>query len=149
VRVLEGADRGKEGWLCSEKLGVNDAKSKTVAAQAKAEPPIKTTLCDLVTHPDTYIGRVVEIRAVVEQGFEVSLLTDRSCSARIWFDTTSANLDEEQYQRIESYLRNSNGLASVVGRFDHVGWFDRLKGRGFGHLGQWASQLVMLSFKGA
>lgn len=147
VRVLEGPDRGKVGWLCSEKLGVNDAKSKTVA-QAKAEPPIKTTLCELVTHPDTYITRVVEVRAVVEQGFEVSLLTDSSCSARIWLDTTTANLDQEQYQRIYSYLRSSNGVASVVGRFDHVGWFERLKGNGFGHLGQWESQLVMLTFKG-
>jgi hypothetical protein len=146
---MEGADRGKEGWLCSEKLGVNDAKSKTVAAQAKADPPIKTTLCELVAHPDTYIGRVVEVRAVVKDGFEVSLLTDSSCSARIWLDTTTANLDQEQYQRIESYLRSNNGLATMVGRFDHVGWFDRLKGNGFGHLSQWESQLVMLSFNGA
>jgi hypothetical protein len=149
VRVREGPERGKEGWLCSEKLGVNDAKTKIGAAQAKAEPPIKTALCELVAHPDTYIGRVVEVRAVVKEGFEVSLLTDSSCSARIWLDTTTANLDEEQYQRIESYLRSSHGLASVVGRFDHVGWFARLKGGGFGHLSQWASQLVMLSFKGA
>jgi hypothetical protein len=148
VRVVEGRDRGKVGWLCSEKLGVNDAKSETLAAQAKAEPPIQTTLCELVTHPDKYIRQVVEVRGVVEQGFEVSLLTDASCSARIWLDTTTANLDQEQYQRIYSYLRSSNGMASLVGRFDHVGWFERLKGNGFGHLGQWESQLVMLTFKG-
>src|SRR5262249_28192765 len=120
-----------------------------VSDQVNGEPPIKTTLCELVTHPKTYTGRSVEIRAAVEQGFEVSLLVDNTCSARIWFDTTTAKFDEDQYRRIEEYLRNNNEVATVVGSFDHVGWFSRLKGNGFGHLGQWQSQFVLQSFKGA
>ncbi len=148
VRVLEGSDRGKEGWLCSKMISVNDAKSSSVADQAKGGPAIKTTLCDLVTGPDTYNGRVVEIRAVVEHGDEVSLLIDSACSARIWFDTSSADIDEEQYRRIEAYLLRNNGVSTVVGRFDHVGWFSFRSGHGFGHLGQWQSQLVLQSLKG-
>lgn len=149
VRVLEGPDRDKKGWLCSEKISIDDAKSKAALEEAKKQPPIKTTLCELIGQPNKYVGRVVEVRAVVEQGFEVSLLTDKTCSARIWFDTTTANLDEEQYQRIEESLRSNNGLATVVGRFDHVGWFSWMQGNGLGHLGQWQSQLIMFSFKGS
>jgi hypothetical protein len=102
-----------------------------------------------VTHPDKYVGRVVEISAVVERGFEVSLLVDNACSARVWLDTVSAKLDEEHYRRFDAYLRSNNRVATVVGRFDHVGWFRLLNGNGFGHLGQWQSQLVMMSFEGA
>ncbi len=149
VRVSEGPDRGKAGWICSKKIDDYDAMIGTVAAPAKAEPPIRTTLCEVVTNPDKYSGRVVEIRAVVETGFEVSLLVDNGCSARVWLDIATANLDEEQYRRFDAYLRSNNRVATVVGRFDHLGWFRRLQGDGFGHLGGWQSQMVMMSFKGA
>ncbi|MGD0135956.1 MAG: hypothetical protein ABSE57_28245 [Bryobacteraceae bacterium] len=149
VQVSEGPDQGKEGWVCSESIGVHDAVTNTVAVPAKAEPPIKTTLCELVTHPDKYVGRVVEISAVVERRFEVSLLVDNACSARVWLDIATANLDEEQYRRFDAYLRNNNQVGTVVGRFDNLGWFKQIHGDGFGHLGQWQSQLVMMSFKGA
>ena len=149
VRVLDGSDRGEKGWVCSDKINIDDAKSKAALEEAKKQPPVKTTLCEMTGQPDKYVGRVVEVRAAVEQGFEVSLLTDKTCSARIWFDTTTANLDEEHYQRIEESLRRNNGFATVVGRFDHVGWLSRIKSNGFGHLGQWQSQLIMFSFKGS
>jgi hypothetical protein len=151
VRVREGPDRGKEGWLCSDQIDVNDERNVVVGPSTA--PPIKTTLCELLADPDKYVGRVVEIRAAVEEGFEVSLLVDDTCSARIWFDQITANLDREHYRRIEAYLRSNNQVATVVGRFDHVGWFSwRFNwlygyGNGFGHLGQWQSQLVMQSFK--
>jgi hypothetical protein len=148
VRVVEGPERGEEGWLCSEKIGVNEANSN-VSDQVNVEPPLKTTLCELMAHPETYTGRIVEIRAAVELGFEVSLLVDKTCSASIWFDRTTTKFDEDQYRRMEEYLRNNNDVATVAGRFDHVGWFTRRKGNGFGHLGQWQSQLVLQSFKGA
>jgi hypothetical protein len=147
VRMLEGPDRGKEGWLCSDKISVNDGRN-SVFGQDTAAPPIKTTLCELGAHPEKYVGRFIEIRAAVEQGFEISLLVDNSCSARIWFDTVSGNFDEEYYRRMEAYLSKNNRVGTVVGRFDHVGWFSLVKGHGFGHLGQWQSQLVMQSFKG-
>ncbi len=129
---------------------MNDTVGDSLKAAAKAGPAIETSLCELVTHPDKYTGRIVQIRAVVEQGFEVSLLVDSACSARIWLDAVSANFDEETWRRFETSLRSNNGVAVCSRgalRSCRTGLRSSM-GNGFGHLGAWQSQLVMTSFKG-
>jgi len=58
--------------------GVLSAQNKNV--------PIRTTICELVKHPRRYNGRIVEVRATVQGGFETSALVDPACSERVWFD---------------------------------------------------------------
>lgn len=55
-----------------------------VSAQAHADDPIQTTLCELVRSPERFDGKMVQFVATIGIGFEASLLVDDSCSARIW-----------------------------------------------------------------
>jgi len=59
--------------------------SVVVVAEVKAEGPIKTTVCELLGHPERFNGKVVQIRATIRVGFEFSVLFDDSCDkGGIW-----------------------------------------------------------------
>lgn len=147
VRISGGSDKGKEGWLCVDQIDP-DYPPNPDREPVKAGPAMEITLCELVTHPGKYSGQTVEVRAIVEQGFEVSLLVDKACSARVWFNTLPVHWDEKEYQRIEEHLHENNQVATIVGRFEHVDRIRQLVGLGFGHLNQWQSQLTLRSFEG-
>ncbi len=124
----------------------------SAAAASKADGgsdppvPVKTTLCDLGVAPESFKNRIVEVRAVVQTGFQTSLLRDDTCSLFIWLSGVSttrstpqsagvALSNEHQYQKMIEYLdkkyKPKDGsvcancplfkvTATVVGRFDHV-----------------------------
>lgn len=52
-------------------------------AQARAEPPVKTTICDLVEKPDRFHGRLVQVRGGVVVLLGLVYLTETSCSANV------------------------------------------------------------------
>lgn len=129
---------------------------------------VKTTLCELGAAPERFQGNVVEIRAVVQTGFQTSLLRDDSCSAFIWLsgvdDPASALRKDRQYQKMLDYLdkkyKPKGGAvcarcplykvtATVVGRFEHVRTGDPDPQSdlpaGFGYLHSYESQLTLLS----
>jgi hypothetical protein len=66
--------------------------------QVKTDKPIKATLCRLLKTPDQFAGKMVQVRAAIRTGieanndssppYEVSLLSDASCSAIVWFART-------------------------------------------------------------
>jgi hypothetical protein len=114
-----------------------------------ADAPIKTTLCDIVKDPERFNGKIVQIRATAMTGFEERLLIDDTCSARIWFEDSMPVRRDKQHERMETYLRNPPHavIVMVTGRFDHVGWFTRITGHGFGHLNGWNSQFVLQSVR--
>lgn len=49
--------------------------------QVKPIAPIKTTVCELVRHPDRLSGKIVQVRGNVVSGMETGGLIDPSCSA--------------------------------------------------------------------
>lgn len=52
-------------------------------AQAKPEPPVKTTLCDLVEKPDRFHGKIVQVRGGVVALLGLVYLTESRCSADV------------------------------------------------------------------
>ena len=62
------------------------------AGQASEARPIKTTLCDVLTHPDDFNGKMIEIRARVRTGFEHSGISDESCGKGTWLAFTDRPL---------------------------------------------------------
>jgi hypothetical protein len=56
-------------------------------AQVKPDEPIKTTLCDLVKQPERFNGKMVQVRATVNTGFEWNVLQDEFChNEAIWLE---------------------------------------------------------------
>lgn len=58
-------------------------------AETQAGEPIKTTVCEIAKHPETYDGKVVEVRALVDSGVEdlPAGVSDDSCGAALKFFT--------------------------------------------------------------
>jgi hypothetical protein len=127
--------------------------------QTKTDGPIKTTLCEVVAHPERFDGKVVQIRATVVIGFEKRLVVENACSAKVWLADAAVRQDEE-YRLMEGLIRNQfDGkhdascfgcpsyavVATMTGRFDHVIWLARIIGHGFGHLNGWDSELLLQS----
>jgi len=130
------------------------------------QTPVRATLCELVRTPDAFRGRAVEVRAVVQTGFQTSLLRDDTCSTFIWLaglDTPGPALSKDrQYQKLTDSLgrryKPRNGAvcvncplykvtATVVGIFEHVSK-DASPGSkappaGFGFQNSYDSQLVL------
>jgi hypothetical protein len=76
--------------------------------QAKAGDPVKTTVCEIARHPDTFDGKQVQVRATVETGVEdlPAGVTDESCGAELKFFTP----DDPQFAR----LLKSKGYRKLV-----------------------------------
>lgn len=116
--------------------------------EAGADPsrPVRTTLCELGTAPERFKNKFVEVRAVVQTGFQTSLLRDDTCSVFIWLSgidnaqsapqSVGVSLKRDrEYQKMIEYLdkkyKPKDGAicarcplfkvtATVVGRFEHV-----------------------------
>ena len=126
---------------------VTSAGAASKAEKGSDSPaPVKTTLCELGAAPEKFKNKVVEARAVVQTGFQTSLLRDDTCSVFIWLsgiDTTKSTpqrLDvalkkQREYQKMLEYLdkkyKPKDGsicarcplfkvTATVVGRFEHA-----------------------------
>jgi len=66
-------------------------KGSAVAGPIKAEDPIKTTVCELLKHPDRFNGKLVQVRATMRTGFELSTLFDKDCEKEgLWNGTDDA-----------------------------------------------------------
>jgi hypothetical protein len=61
-------------------------------------PPVKTTLCEIIRHPETFTDKVVQLRAVVESGVEdlPAGVADDTCGAELKFLTP----DDEHFGRL-------------------------------------------------
>src|SRR5271157_1913042 len=121
-----------------------------MSGQAVAREPIETTLCELVKEPEGFNGKIVQLRAVIQTGFELSVVRDDSCSASIWLTGPGVTYvmrtprstwpsitlqRDDEYRKMQDYLnkqyRPKRGsfcvwcplykvTARVTGRFDHV-----------------------------
>lgn len=75
-----------------------------IALVAAASEPIETTLCDIHKNPDKFNGKTVIVRATVVNGFEASLLRDKTCDAHVWFEAGDREpmSPATEYARIKS-----------------------------------------------
>jgi hypothetical protein len=75
------------------------------AASQTAQGASKTTLCDLTANPLRYAGQIVEVRATLESGFEMSVLIDDSCphsDVRVWYGDNIPAVDGSPHALIDS-----------------------------------------------
>jgi hypothetical protein len=98
-------------------------------AQAPNGPPLKATLCEIVKQPETFDGKLVEIRALVDSGVDdlPAGLGDESCGASVKFYTP----DDQRFARLvkssgfrkmtKEVKKNPVVLATVTGWFERTG----------------------------
>jgi len=74
---------------------------------------VRTTICEVVSNPSSFDGKIIEVHAAVLAGLETNLLYDKSClqgklPARILFIT-----DEQRVERTSEYRK----LWNLVGAY--------------------------------
>ena len=100
-----------------------------LGAQAQATEPVRTTLCEIVKHPEAFKEKLVELRGLVEAGVEdlPAGLADENCGAELKFLTP----DDPQFARLlksktfrkltKEVKRNPRVEATVIGRLRRLG----------------------------
>jgi hypothetical protein len=97
--------------------------------QAQAGQPVKTTVCEIARHPDTFDGKVVQVRALVETGVQdlPSGAVDDSCGGELKFftpdDAHFARLLKSKGYRtlVKDVKKNPVVEATVTGLFKRFG----------------------------
>jgi hypothetical protein len=92
--------------------------------QVRADKPIKTTLCRLLKAPEQFAGKMVQIRAAIRTGieriddsspyYEVSLLSDLSCSATVWFARPGMTGSPSTPTDTSIVVRQDNGYRRMI-----------------------------------
>ena len=98
-------------------------------AQATPADPVKTTVCEITRHPDTFDGKLVQVRAAVETGVEdlPAGAADESCGGELKFfapdDTQFARLLKSKGYRklVKDVKKNPVVEATVTGLFKRFG----------------------------
>ena len=145
-----------------------EARPDGDVASGNQQPPARSTLCELVSSTENFHGKLVQIRAIVQTGFQTSLLRDDACSAFIWFaGADDAQADpalkkSREYQKMVQSLNKKykpkdgsecsrcalyKVTVTVIGRFEHIskrdGKTEAGLPAGFGYLNSYDSQLVL------
>lgn len=97
--------------------------------QANAGEPAKTTVCEIAKHPDTFDGKLVQVRATVETGVEdlPAGAADESCGAELKFFTPddarfARLLKSKGYRKlVKDVKKNPVVEATVTGLFKRFG----------------------------
>jgi hypothetical protein len=97
--------------------------------QAKAGEPVKTTVCEIARHPETFDGKLVQVRATVESGVEdlPAGVADESCGAELKFFTPddphfARLLKSKAFRKlIKDVKKNPVVEATVTGLFERSG----------------------------
>lgn len=76
--------------------------------QSKSAAPVKTTLCEIAKHPESFDGKRVQVRAIVETGVQdlPAGVGDESCGAELKFYTP----DDPQFVK----LAKSKGFQKLI-----------------------------------
>jgi hypothetical protein len=97
----------------------------TFAFETADSVAVKTTLCEIVKHPETFDGKTVQVHALVESGLQdlPAAVSDQSCGAELKFympdDAHLAHLVKSKgFQKlIKDVKRNPVVEATVTGLF--------------------------------
>ena len=98
-------------------------------AQVQSGGPAKATVCEIAGHPDTFDGKAVQVRALVETGVDdlPAGLTDPSCGGELQFfapgDAQFARLLKSKNYRklVNDTKKNPVVEATVTGMFKRFG----------------------------
>lgn len=76
--------------------------------QPKASEPVKTTVCEIAGHPESFDGKIVQVRAIVDTGVQdlPASVIDDNCKAELKFYSP----DDRQLVR----LAHSKGFQKLV-----------------------------------
>ena len=75
--------------------------------------PIKTTVCELVAHPERFNGKIVQVRATLSVGYEISVFLDDHCERGVldgWSDLESQESMQFAYIDSEDELQHPERL---------------------------------------
>jgi hypothetical protein len=97
--------------------------------QAKAGEPVKTTVCEVARHPETFDGKLVQVRALVETGVQdlPAGVADDRCGGELKFYTPDdqhlVRLGKSKgFQKlIKDVKKNPVVEATVTGLFKRFG----------------------------
>jgi len=97
--------------------------------QAKGGEPVKTTVCEIAAHPQTFDGKLVQVRATVESGVQdlPAGVADEGCGGELKFfmpdDPQFARLLKSKAFRklIRDVKKNPVVEATVTGLFKRFG----------------------------
>lgn len=97
--------------------------------QPKTGEPIKTTVCEIVRHPESFDGKLVQVRALVETGLQdlPSGMTDDSCNGELKFYTPGDQqlvrlAKSKEFQKlVKNTKKNPLVEATVTGLFKRFG----------------------------
>jgi hypothetical protein len=96
-------------------------------AQSQTTQPVKTTLCEIIAHPETFDRKLVELHALVESGADdlPDGVTDDKCGAELKFTTLDdAHLDQlVKSKPFRKLVKDVKWNPMVEGTF--IGWFHR------------------------
>jgi hypothetical protein len=84
-----------------------------VVVLVKTREPITTTVCELVAHPERFNGKIVQIRATLSVGYEISDFVDDHCEGVVldgWSDSESQQPLEFAYINSEDDLQHPERL---------------------------------------
>jgi hypothetical protein len=73
----------RSGPMCASNRNADAVPSAVTTGQPAADQPVKTTICELVNEPESFNGKMVEVRADAVWGRHGSGLTDQKCSSAI------------------------------------------------------------------
>jgi hypothetical protein len=67
-------------------------------AQSPTSEPVKATLCEITAHPGTFVGKLVQVHALIESGVDdlPAGVTDDKCGAELKFLTP----DDQHFARL-------------------------------------------------
>ena len=97
--------------------------------EAQPEEPVKATVCEIAGHPETFDGKMVEVRALVETGVQdlPGGLEDDSCAGELRFYAP----DDQQFLKlaksrafqklVKDVKKNPVVEATVTGMFKRFG----------------------------
>jgi hypothetical protein len=105
------------------------APSLLAFGPSKAGEPVKATVCEIAKHPDTFDGKVVQVRALMETGVQdlPSGATDDSCGGELKFFTPddahfALLLKSKGYRKlVKDVKKNPVVEATVTGLFKRFG----------------------------
>ncbi len=99
------------------------------SGQAKRGAPLKTSVCEIARHPDTFDGKVVEVRATIETGVQdlPAGAVDESCGGELKFYTPDDQhfallLKSKGYRKLVTEVKKNPVVeATVTGLFKSFG----------------------------
>ena len=143
-----------------------------VLGQKKPDPPIQTTVCDVLKSPELFSGKIITLRGEVQIGFESFSLSTSGCvekktDSELWLEygrgprrqptiwccgdmvprDRLALVQDSEFRKFHRHLTVAKDphrvTATLTGRFDSREPQEGSFGCGFGHLGSYCSRLVI------